>query len=85
MVSYSIKTDDETDETESPNLVNKIGLAKRKIVSKIFYNYNFLQVPSENLKHEKQAFFLFNLGCDSGSGGGGGVGWEGGGGGGVYT
>ena len=44
MVSYSIKTDDQTDKTESPNLVNKIGLAKRKIVSKIFFQIMFNKV-----------------------------------------
>ena len=31
MVKFSIKPGDQTGETESPNLVNKTGLAKRKI------------------------------------------------------
>ena len=37
MVRFSIKPDDQTDETKSPNLVNKIGQAKREIVTKIFF------------------------------------------------
>ena len=36
MVKFSIKPGDETDETESPNLVNKTGLTKRWVPTKAF-------------------------------------------------
>ena len=36
MVKFSNKPVDQTDETESPNLVNKTGLAKRWVSTKAF-------------------------------------------------